>query len=278
MDGNKKGNMENKRLEVILSTKPDMNSLPGGWDIKTDVILNEETDVRVNKLFSNAYVIENLFSDDECDVLIDLFINSGISHPVSIQGRKDIVDDRMGSLRATGWSVHLAEQFWKKISKLMKPRIVEDTTPTDWWQGFDGNAPRTWYPFGVTPMMRFMKYQSNGQHYAHYDAGYIYPDIRYRSLLSFVLYLTTNSESGSTRFIDDAQSDKPVWERNHEDWTREVREDEIIASVRPKKGSMLIFDHRLCHDVEKYDGPGDRIIIRGDILYTSYPEHYGVEN
>lgn len=270
--------MENKRMEVILSTKPNMSSLPGGWDVKTDMILDDPFDVKVNKLIPHAFVLEDLFSERECDMLIDLFLGSGISAPVSIQGRQDIVDDRMGSVRATGWSVHLAEQFRNKLNNILLSRYMIDTVATDWWQGFDGNPPRWWHPFGVTPMMRFMKYQTNGQHYSHYDAGYIYPDKNYRSLMSFVLYLTTNPDSGATRFIRDGQEHKPVWERNHDDWTRETKPEEVIASVRPKKGSMLIFDHRLCHDVEKYDGPGDRIIIRGDILYTSYPAYHGVEN
>lgn len=270
--------MKKDRLEVILSTKPNMELLPGGWDIKTEITLDHQSEASRTDIMDGAFVLENLFTEEECDMLIDMFVNSGISSPVSIQGRQDVIDDRMGSLRATGWSVSIAEQFWNKVSPFLSTRNMLDTTSTDWWQGFEGTAPRTWNPFGITPMMRFMKYQKNGQHYSHYDAGYLYPDTNYRSLMSFVLYLTTNEESGATRFISDGQENLPVWNRNHDDWIRETDPDEVIASVRPKKGSMLIFDHRICHDVEKYDGPGDRIIIRGDILFTSYTEKNGLEN
>ena len=114
-----------------------------------------------------------------------------------------------------------------------------------------------------------MKYESGGQHYAHYDAGFIYPDDKYRTLQSIVIYLTTNVAGGSTRFIQDGQSTVPMRERKTEDWLREVEPNEVITSVYPKKGNILFFDHRLCHDVEKYFGNGPRIIVRGDIIYQA---------
>jgi hypothetical protein len=86
-------------------------------------------------------------------------------------------------------------------------------------------------------------------------------------LKSFVLYLSTNS-TGATRIIDDGQENIKVWDRNHDDWDRPVNEDEIIVESLPQKGSMLVFDHRVAHDVNLYDGAeGDRIILRGDLIY-----------
>ena len=113
-----------------------------------------------------------------------------------------------------------------------------------------------------------MKYENSGQHYAHYDAGFIYPDNRYRTLKSMVIYLTTN-EGAATRFIKDGQDNLAIWDRKHEDWDREVNDDEIIAKSECIQGNILIFDHRLCHDVQKYLGTDPRIIIRGDVVYRN---------
>ena len=56
-------------------------------------------------------------------------------------------------------------------------------------------------------------------------------------------------------------------DRLFEDWKRQAKPEEVVASVRPEKGKVLFFDHRICHDVEKYLGNKSRIIIRGDIVF-----------
>lgn len=261
-------------LEILNSSHPDMASLPGGWEIPTKKRFDNIVRGSKVEILENAFLIKDCFSEKECDFLVKLFLDSHIAAPVSVQGRKDEIDNRVGSVRATGWSIPLAVQFWKKMQPFFEPRTMEDTTATDWWQISESLVSypmkcRKWKPVGLSPMLRFMKYQTNGQHYAHYDAGYIYPNSNYRTLMSVVIYLTTNPNSGSTRFVEDGQSDMPIWERDTEDWTRETESSEIRASVRPTKGSVLVFDHRICHDVEKFEGPEDRIIIRGDVLFES---------
>ena len=67
----------------------------------------------------------------------------------------------------------------------------------------------------------------------------------------------------------DGQEALPVWARDHEDWTRPVRDDEVLAAVRPQRGDVLLFDHRLCHDVEPYTGDAPRVIVRGDVVFLA---------
>ena len=187
---------------------------------------------------------------------------------VTVQGIKDVPDDRIGSIRTTAWSTKIADEIWEKKFKFFMQDIACSTkTPTDWWQG--DNERRLWKPVGISPMLRFMKYENGGQHYAHYDAGHIYKDDKFRTLCSFVMYLTTNENGGTTRFIEDQQSDLNEWERKHEDWPRESREDEVLFRSKPIIGNVLVFPHRLCHDVEKYFGDTPRIIIRGDVLFEA---------
>lgn len=266
--------METLKTTELVQNEPDMSKVPGGWKPETDLKLDESFgSMPVRRLLDDtlkAIVFDNVLSPTDSTKLRELFLNSHIAAPVSIQGRQDVPDDRIGSVRATAWSPYLADQLWNRLKTneffTWPWHIMSDTIATDWWQ--DGPY-RKWVPVGVSPMLRFMKYEKDGQHYAHYDAGYIYPDPHYRTLKSIVIYLTTNEDSGSTRFIKDGQEKLAVWDRDHRDWTRETAEEEILAKSYPKEGSILVFNHRLCHDVETFKGPGDRIIIRGDIIYKA---------
>ena len=53
---------------------------------------------------------------------------------------------------------------------------------------------------------------------------------------------------------------------------RDSRDDEVLAAVHPVCGDALVFDHRLCHDVARWDGPGERTIIRADVVYEAVPD------
>jgi len=264
---------------IIYTTKPEIDKIPGGWESSFFPFLREvhKGEIGVEsgpKNYGRAHIFKNLFTERECDEMVRMFMQSPNFEDVSIQGRKDVPDDRVGSIRTTVWNTGLAEEMWyKKFSNILFNRSVfSSTTPTDWWQG--DKSRRIWYTHGISPMMRFMKYEKSGQHYAHYDAGYIYPDDNFRTLYSFVLYLTTSKNGGATRFIQDNQSHLNVWERNHEDWIREAREDEVVFKSEAVKGNVLIFPHRYCHDVEQYLGDEPRIIIRGDIIFKANNENY----
>src|SRR5690606_13968941 len=111
--------------------------------------------------------IDNLISKSDCNKLIELMKNSNQEAPVTIQGRRDFIDDRIGSKRATCWSETLAKSLHEKIKRFLYPRSMDDRTATDWWQG---EKHRNWEPVGVSPLWRFMRYEKEGQHYAHYDA------------------------------------------------------------------------------------------------------------
>jgi ectoine hydroxylase-related dioxygenase (phytanoyl-CoA dioxygenase family) len=114
--------------------------------------------------------------------------------------------------------------------------------------------------------LRFMRYPPGGRHLCHYDAAFDYGDGR-RTLMSVVFYLSDAADSGATRFVRDGQETLPTAQRRFDDWSRDTRADEVILRVLPRAGSALVFDHRICHDVERWEGPGDRIIIRADVVY-----------
>lgn len=273
-------NTQEEYIKLIESSRPDINKIPGGWfPGAINHIFNTENnswkEPIINKItgqaIPNAYIINNALSQEDCNFLINFMESSPTFENVSIQGRKDIVDDRVGSKRTTVFSTELAKRLKPIFDSNIDNLNCNIFTPTDWWQVdantmFDNNYD--WNYLGISPMLRFMQYEKHGQHYAHYDAGYIYPNNNYRTLLSFVIYLTTNT-SGATRFIEDNQSDKAIWFRDHNDWTREALESEVIASSQPIRGNILVFPHRMCHDVEQYVGDEPRIIIRGDVIFKN---------
>lgn len=256
--------------KIIYSAKPDMDKLPGGWEPSKNMEQLTGGYAQAFCIGYLTYVIDNFLSNEDCDKILSFMKDAPRMEKVSVQGMMDETNMEIGSHRTTTWSPSLAEEMWKLLNQL-NPKIVGKHvfgkfSPTDWWQG---EVSDWWEPVAFSPMMRFMRYEANGQHYPHYDAGYIYKDNKYRSLMSVVLYLTDN-DSGSTRFIEDNQSMIPIDRRNHNDWERAANSNEVINKVNPKKGRILIFPHRACHDVDKYLGEnGARIIIRTDLIYKA---------
>lgn len=256
---------------TLIHKKPDMSKLPGGWEAPRSILLEGTASVRKEEIFpESAFVLRDVLSTKDCAELINFMDSADNIASVSVHGRKDIPDDRMGSVRTTAWCEPLAQEFWKLLSPHVSRRQMQNSTATDWWQE---GGHRDWQPIGISPLLRFMRYEKRGEHFSHYDAGYIYEKSPYRTLMSIVVYLTTNVEGGATRFIDDHQSHLPIWERQHDDWVRPALESEVIHAVSPQRGSVLIFDHRLCHDVQLYQGNTPRVIIRGDLIFRqSDPE------
>lgn len=263
--------------KIVYTTNPPLNVpwlwIPSERDIKYIGKFKKKSDVnikRVDWFWDSIIILEKFFSEDECDNLIEFMNKSPNFEEVWVQWLKEWKDNRVWSLRTTVWTPKLSEMIWKKIKDYLPIIKSNKYTSTDWWQFLSEDEKEKWVtyvPVVVGPLHRFMKYSRNWEHYAHYDAWYIYEkNPNYRTLKSMVIYLTTNDWI-STRFIKDSQINKPIWNRNHDDWNRRVRDNEVLFKSESIKWNVLIFDHRLCHDVEKYFWDDDRIIIRWDIVY-----------
>lgn len=249
-----------------------MAKVPGGWLTNETVpLLGCKSAPKTHEIAPNVFRVDHFMDGRSVDSINAMMEQrQGSMAPVSVQGLQEITPETIGSWRTTMFNPAMAAQLERLFDHVDFPKDChfDEFSPTDFWQG-DKNR-RHWKWAGVSPMLRYMTYLNGGKHFTHFDAGFVYPDDNYRTLFSFVLYLSTNS-SGATRIIDDKQSHLPVWDRNHDDWTREAREDEVIVKSYPTIGSVLIFPHRVSHDVEMFlpsDGE-KRIIIRGDLLYRS---------
>ncbi len=101
---------------------------------------------------------------------------------------------------------------------------------------------------GLNEKLRFCKYQKDQLFSKHQD-GIYYPDAFSESKFTFLLYLNDNKgfEGGNTDFYTLKTDNNP------------------IKTIVPKKGKLIVFDHRLWHKgalVTK----GDKYILRSDII------------
>ena len=263
----------NMNEQINNQPAPDMTKVAGGWETDMTVpLIGCLYRPKVTEVLPNVYRVDNFLNPNSCDLWIEMVKNAPVQpEGVSIQGMMNPIPENVGSCRITMFNRSMAKELERLFAYVdfRKERVMTDFDSTDFWQG-DKNR-RRWSFCGVSPLLRTMMYSAGGQHFTHMDAGFQYNNDNYRTLMSFVLYLSTN-KSGATRIIDDKQGHLPVWERDHSDWTREAREDEVLFESYPKAGSLLIFDHRIAHDVQKFvpENEGEkRIIVRGDLIFKA---------
>jgi hypothetical protein len=225
-----------------------------GNNIKTETIkFNFFTDYEV-------YLIENAISNDSCEELINKF-DKQEKYTVGVDGISN--DSNVGSYRSMGWMPVLARDINKQILLNIMPKKINHD-----YLDIPLNESRNYDYIGSTPWFRFMKYKSGGKHTPHYDCSYINENEKYITLYSWVLFLNSidRNDGGKFQFIDDEQqyhSNSINWDKR--DHTK--MSTDVICSIRPVQGSMLIFPHWLCHQVEEYTGNDSRYIIRGDVAY-----------
>lgn len=245
---------------------------PGEWRPPAIALDPRRSLPRREVLAEGAALGRAVLTTADCRRLIRAMDDHAHPEPVGVTGVRSSAG--IGSHRATAWSPELADALWARLAPVVTAvRFLDPLTPTDGHATAERTGHRTWRVVGLSPVLRFMRYEPGGRHLCHYDAGYDYGDGR-RTLASVVLYLTdaASGQGGATRLIHDGQGALPVWERDHRDWDRATRADEVAVAVRPERGAALVFDHRIGHDVERWDGPGPRVVIRGDVIYEAVPD------
>jgi hypothetical protein len=110
------------------------------------------------------------------------------------------------------------------------------------------------HPVNVFPHMRFLNYAEAGTVLApHVDLCRVDPVTGNRSTHSFLLYLTDCEVGGETFLLGDISGD----ERNN-----------VLASVSPKRGRLLLFPHACPHEGnEVHDVP--KILLRGEVMLST---------
>ncbi len=283
--------------------RPPPGQLPGEWEpagvtLTTPPRLPETEAVRDPTgacAGPVASFVPTVLDARDCDRLVQALLHQAPLVPVSVTGHRGVGTQRpgaggarrppagvllaetaaaTGSERGTAWAPALAAELWRRLRPVVPSlRVLGPLDATDGFGTDERAGHRAWRVVGLGPVLRFMRYRPGGRHLCHYDAGFDYGDGR-RSLLSMVLFLTDADPAagGATRFIRDGQEHLPVWQRVHDDWARDAEPHDVLAAVTPSRGGVLLFDHRRGHDVEPWRGPGDRVIVRGDVVYEAVPD------
>lgn len=252
---------------------PPPGAIPGAWEpppVALDPVAGLPDVTRVSLPEGFAARVTGVLTAADCATLRAAMEGSGAAEPVGVTGVRGSYG--VGSVRATAWSPTLAQALWERLRPgVPSVRFLGPCDPTDAFATDARAGHRSWRVVGLSPLLRFMRYEPGGRHLCHYDAGYDYGDGR-RTLLSVVFYLSDAPTSGATRFVRDGQEGSVCRDRDFSDWSRDTRDDEVLAAVHPAVGDALVFDHRICHDVARWDGPSDRVIIRGDVVYEAIPD------
>lgn len=210
--------------------------------------------------------IENVLIFSEVEAIIEHFEKDSQFYDVGVQGLPS--NTAVGSKRVTVYDEEFAKYLTPKLASHLEPMHMNTYDRVDWISE-NPDKLNYWVPIGVSNVFRYMKYPPGSPgHYTHYDAPFKHPDNPLiRTLKSGVVYLTSND--CLTRFIRDGQNDIPFVERDHSDWDRPTLDVEVYRTIGTNKGTAVLFDHQLAHDVSANLDEKERIIIRFDILYMA---------
>jgi E3 ubiquitin-protein ligase listerin len=108
---------------------------------------------------------------------------------------------------------------------------------------------------GVYPHMRFLSYSESGAVLApHVDLSRCDANTGRRSTHSFLLYLTDCDQGGETALLGAVSGEQ-----------RSL----ILASVKPKRGRLLVFPHRCPHEGLKVEDV-PKLLIRGEVWLSEH--------
>ncbi|KAL0491290.1 hypothetical protein AKO1_002373 [Acrasis kona] len=105
--------------------------------------------------------------------------------------------------------------------------------------------PETYKFTRVLPSLRFIIYPSGGFIAPHVDGVRFDAVTQHPSTHSFLLYMIDTLEGGATEFLT------------------AIRGGEVVETIQPKRGSILIFPHNIPHQGTGVDT--SKILLRGDL-------------
>lgn len=116
---------------------------------------------------------------------------------------------------------------------------------------------RRWRPSGINPRLRYCRYAPGEAFHLHQDGVRHEADGR-RSFLTFMIYLDdpAHFDGGATRFFahgppGDVDGANPT-----------------LLSLRPPRGSLIVFDHALWHDGAEVLS-GVKHVLRSDLMFAT---------
>jgi len=169
-----------------------------------------------------GFALADVLDTTQCDELIGVLARRGFSPTGGAYPRDYRDNDRLVFDDA-----ELAARWFERVGAKLPRELV-----------IDGVA---WQLHGLNPRFRACRYRG-GQAFCLHRDGPHQPDDATRSLLTLQLYLDDASgmTGGRTRFYRD-RSGRELW-----------------AAIAPRRGTAIVFDHRVWHDGEAVGGLDER--------------------
>ncbi len=189
-------------------------------------------------------VVDNFLSPSECQAYIAQaeslgFGSASPDYPPSYRNNDRLVVD----------DTALAEKLYERLQAIA-PACGDS---------------ENWRPDGVNTRLRFCRYTPGQQFNIHQD-GVHHRSPDWRSMLTFMIYLNDGSEfsGGDTLFYANGPRSAPD-------------ANPVVARVRPKLGSLILFDHGIWHAGETVIS-GTKYIMRSDVLFRRADSAIGVHS
>jgi len=197
-----------------------------------------------------AVLMHNVLSSDECQQLIRRAENVGFDEALINNNGKQVLNKNIRACqRCMIDDKAISDDFFNRILSALKGTDLENKVLHAPW--ITSGDDHTITAVGLNERLRFLKYEPGHFFSAHRDLRFVRgADAGERtgetSHITVQLYLNDKFKGGTTRFISG---------KRHYD-------------VKPRMGSILIFDHDLLHEGSKVTG-GMKYSVRSDIMFTS---------
>lgn len=210
-----------------------MPELPSNFytQIVPDVVL---TEVAVNSV--PVQILDNVLSQSQCEMIINLYNNSNPVH-VSEDGYSKDYRDNYRSMHKNST---LADYIYNRVAPfIIDKKIIVNISSQR--KGIENESLflGEWTIKNINEMFRLCKYEDEGLFKTHCD-GYFKLNNENRSYKTLMIYL--NSNNAGTTFLGDPN-----------------------VTIIPKTGSCVIFNHYIPHKGEIV--AGEKYIMRSDIMY-----------
>jgi hypothetical protein len=180
-----------------------------------------------------AIVIKDVFSKEECDVMIADTESKGYGTALlNVGGGREVLDrDYRRSSRCIVDSFEQAEEIWKRVKEHVPSSL-----------DYYGDQ---WEAVGLNERLRFLRYNPGDFFSPHCDGCYQRSHGE-RSFITLQLYLNEGFEGGATAFLD--------------------RMSDAVYPLEPKTGNVLIFQHDIYHSGAEVT-KGIKYAVRTDVMY-----------
>ncbi|KAJ3299888.1 hypothetical protein HK104_006245 [Borealophlyctis nickersoniae] len=217
---------------------------------------------------SFAYILHNILTPTECANICKYADTSSYMVPVNDGKSNRFVNNKRAVIR----SPDLANVIWARIESVLAQvddHIREGVTILPGQEEDDplmvGRTFRMegkWTPSGLNTVWRLCRYDPGGHFGPHRD-GVLQLDLNTRSMKTFMFYLNSEFEGGTTNFVMDQEGTGL-----HVDASGKIKAQEgtILHRVKPTAGMALVFNHGLLHEGEELRS-GQKYILRSEILF-----------